>query len=78
MFGRKQREQRERILTFKKVFGGPDGKEILYDLMNRYHLLNSHKGDAYSEGQRSVVLYILSQTNINMEAFDKLLKGEIE
>lgn len=71
-----RKEQRERIIAFKKVFGTQDGKTVLYHLMNKYHVLNSHKGDSFSEGQRSVVLEVLHLCNISIEQLDQLLKGE--
>ena len=72
------KQQRELIITYKRAFSSAEGKVALYDLMDRYHMLNTHKGDDFKEGQRSVVLYILSQCNINLVEFDKLLKGENE
>jgi len=77
-FLKSDKEQRQRIIQYKRTFGSPEGKAVLFDLMNKFHVLNAHKGDPYAEGQRSVVLWIMSQSNINLEAFDKLLKGEIE
>lgn len=78
MFLGKKREieQRDRIIQYKRVFGSTEGKAVLFDLMNKYHVLNSHGGDALKEGQRSVVLGILSQCSINLDEFDKMMKGE--
>lgn len=69
--------QRNLIISYKRIFGSPEGKEILFDLMNRFHVLNGHNGDAIKEGQRSAVLFILAQCHIKLEDFDKLLNGEI-
>lgn len=80
MFGLTQAEkkQRDKIITYKKLFrGSKEGMEVLFDLMNKYHMLNAHDGKEFAEGQRSVVLYILKQCNVNIEEFDKLLKGEL-
>jgi hypothetical protein len=74
----KDNEQRDLIIAFKHVFITTMGRKVLFDLLNRFHVLNSHKGDSFSEGQRSVVLYILQQNHINLDDFDKLLKGELE
>lgn len=68
---------RQRIINYKKFFLSPEGKDVLFDLMNRYHILNSHAGDAFKEGQRSVVLHILKETNTDLAVLDKLLRGEI-
>lgn len=69
-------EQRERILQYRRVFGSEEGQMILRDLMNNFHILNSHKGDMFKEGQRSVVLHILNQNNVDINEYDKLIKGE--
>lgn len=69
-------EQRERLISYQRLFKTADGKDVIYDLMNRFHILNSHKGDAFMEGQRSAVLYILNNCSISIEALDKMLKGE--
>lgn len=73
----KAEADRQKILSYKKVFGSEEGREVLFDLINRYHVLNSHGGDPLKEGQRTVVLDILSRCNIDMVQFDKLLKGEL-
>ncbi len=81
MFNKKEKdgsEQRDRVVSYKKTFGTEDGRIVLFDLMDKFHILNSHGGDPFKEGQRSVVVGILSQSNINLEQFDKLLKGEVE
>ena len=72
----KEVEARDRIIQYKKVFSSQDGKEVLFDLMNKNFILYSHKGDAFSEGRRAAVLDILSMCNINLSEFDRLLKGE--
>lgn len=77
IFGKKSRvvEQREKIINYKQVFGTPQGQEVLFDLMNRFHILRPHGGDAIKEGERSTVLYILERSHINLAEFDKLMKG---
>ena len=75
---REPQEQRDLIIAYKRVFGTPEGRQVLFDLMNRYHVLNTHRGDPLLEGQRSVVLEVLGKCNINLAEFDRLLKGEIE
>lgn len=67
---------RDLVIQYKRVFGTEEGKAVLMDLMNRFHILNTHSGDALKEGQRSVVLHILSQTSVNLAALDQMLKGE--
>ena len=76
IFGKKAQEQRDKIISYKRVFDSPEGKQVLFDLMNKFHILNSHGGDTIQEGQRSVVLWIMQQCNINLAEFDRLMKGE--
>ena len=68
--------QREKILAYKRLFATADGKEVLCDLINRFHILASHGGEPMKEGQRSVVLEIMKNCNVDMVQFDKMLKGE--
>ena len=79
MFGKKnETEQRDILIAYKSTFSSPHGKQVLFDLLSRYHVLNEHDGDPLKEGQRSVVLHILRQLHVNLEEFDKMLKGEFE
>lgn len=82
MFGARKQEQRELIIAYKRVFGTPEGKQVLYDLMNRFHILNPIRGDsierAEKEGQRQVVSLIMGQCAINLNQLDEMLKGESE
>ena len=74
----KQEEMRDRVISFKSFFSTRAGRKILFELMNRYHILNQHDGGQFQEGQRSVVLYILQQTKVDLKKLDELLKGELE
>lgn len=77
MFFRKRSDnQRDLMVAYKQTFSSGQGREVLLDLMNRFHILQSHNGDLHKEGQRSVVLDILNRCHINLEEYDKLLKGE--
>jgi hypothetical protein len=70
-------EQRDMIILYKRVFGSEDGKAVLCDLMNRNFILDSHGGDALKEGRRQAILEVMTKANMNIEQFDKLLKGEL-
>lgn len=72
----KSREYRDKVLLYKRCFGTKDGREVLFDLMNVGHVLNTHKGDVFKEGQRAIVLDILQKCNISVAELDKLIKGE--
>lgn len=68
--------QREHVVLYKKVFGSPEGRKVLIDLMDRFHIVRSHQGDARLEGQREVALYIMNTCAINLTELDNLLKGD--
>lgn len=70
--------QRNRILLYKRMFGSKDGREVLTDLMSEFHTITEHDGSQRQEGQRSVVLYIMRQTGMNIQEFDRLWRGEEE
>lgn len=73
----KSEADRQKMIAYKQTFGSAQGREVLIDLMNRYYVLTSHNGKKREEGQRSVVLDIMTRANVDMVQFDKLLKGEI-
>lgn len=70
--------ERDRIIAYKNVFGSIEGKEVLFDLMERHFILDSTGGDPIKEGRRVVVLDILKKCNINLADFERLLKGDQE
>lgn len=76
--GKKAQEQRERIISYKRVFGTPEGKAVLLDLMDRNYVLDEHGADPIKEGRRAVVLEIIADCRINLAEFDKLLKGDLD
>jgi hypothetical protein len=69
--------QRERFVSYKQVFGSENGREVLFDLMNKFHILNPTDGSQLQEGERRVVLHIMSHANIDLNVLDKLLKGDM-
>lgn len=79
IFSRKKKEledYRQKVILYKKVFGSPDGKTVLYDLMNAGYVLNNHKGDPFLEGRRSLVLDILHKCNVSEKELSDMLKGD--
>lgn len=73
---KKAQEERDRLIDYKRTFGTPEGKRVLFDLMNRYHVLSGHGGDPHKEGQRSVVLRVMADCHVSIQRFDEMLKGE--
>lgn len=54
----------EKVRLYQKVFGGPDGRAVLFDLMATHGILAAHPIEAtkmaLKEGERLVVLRILA------------------
>lgn len=76
----KLERDRQKVINYKKTFATPDGREVLFDLMNRYFILEGvPEGDRAIRclGQNDVAKYILKMANIDLVEFEKLLKGEI-
>jgi hypothetical protein len=71
---------KQNVIMYKRVFGSPEGKEVLCDLANRFNLLTPIKGTdlerATKEGQRQVILDILFYLQLNINDLDNILKGE--
>lgn len=73
---------------YKDVFGDGQGKKILHELMSKFYITSPtmRKGDTKEdylirEGMRQVVLYIMSQTNYDIDTYLRNLekyKMEIE
>lgn len=77
MKSQKEMEQGDKIVAYKHAFNTEHGKIVRNDLMDKFHFLRPHKGeDAFAEGQRSVVLYILEQLYIKPEDIMKIMDGE--
>lgn len=80
MFGRKKQTKepevalRDKTIMYKRFFASNDGREILYDLMDRNFIIESHKGDAFSEGRRAAILDIIHFCKVDLKLFDELLK----
>lgn len=72
-------DQRQKAIAYKRVFGTEEGRTVLFDLLNRYHVLNPMPvaGLERAEGQRSVVIDILTRCHVDIAQLDKLLRGEI-
>lgn len=69
------------IESYQKVFRGPHGEEVLYDLMNTHWILRStaigakdQYEQAFREGERNAVLRILTI----LKADPKQLRERIE
>lgn len=69
-----------RTMDYKRAFSSEQGKRVLYDLIASHHLMRPTyvRGDAiemaYNEGQRNVVLRILSILETTEEAMTNLIR----
>ena len=68
----------EQAKAWLKIAETQEGMVAIHDLANRYHMLTSHGGDVFSEGQRSVIAYILSQVNLTPEELTRMKMTETE
>ncbi len=66
--------------AYQRLFEMPDGKVVLGDLLSRFHGISSTfvEGSpdlsAFREGERNVILYILSRLYGNEETYLDLLQ----
>jgi len=67
-----EKEIRALAAAYKRTFSTKDGQRVLEDLKEVFHMFESTfrgttDGIAYSEGQRTVVLYILDKIKTEEE-----------
>lgn len=71
-----------KIRLYQKVFSGPDGHAVLLDLMSTHYMLRtSYSKDplemAANEGERQVVLRILSMMNMDTSQLEERIKEHV-
>lgn len=81
----KVRELRtQRLKDYRKLFSSDVGKRVLNDLIAQHYVMSSTyvRGDAldmaFREGQRNVILRIMSVMNYDAEKVDKMIKESNE
>lgn len=73
------KRQVARVMDYKRAFASEQGMRVLYDMMSSHHVLGSTyvKGDAldmaFREGQRQVVLRILTIMKTDPSKMEKLI-----
>lgn len=70
-----------RSKDYKRVFGTPEGKIVLADIMRRARVLSTTFAKdpyetAFREGERNVALMILSEVKLDIEQTKELLNEE--
>lgn len=78
-----RRRQAARIRNYKDVFETETGKKVLHDLMRSHHVLGGLPAkDAYemyrAEGERNVILRIMSLLNIDPLKFESHMKETLQ
>jgi len=77
--------QLSKLNAYKNIFNSPLGKDVLHDLMERFWMNKPLAGAGnvdlhtvlHRDGERNVVLYILSQMKVNSSTLEKAI-DEIE
>ena len=69
-------QEKEKRKSFKKVFGGEEGQDVIAMLSNAHFVFRtSHANDPYTsawqEGQRTVVMEIINLVGADLEAIRK-------
>ncbi len=77
---RPHRKKLEELNLYQAVFNTAEGKRVLYDLMKVHHMTgplpDRHPGEIHrAEGERNVVLRILSILNVDSLRLEEKLKA---
>ena len=72
-------DQADMIMDYQKLFNTVHGKRVLYDLMNHHQVLSSSYSKeasetAFKEGERNVILRIMSLLEMDPREMRKQLK----
>ncbi len=73
-----EQERRDRLIQYKQLFGSPQGKVVLFDIIDRCHILDERELTPFEQGKRSVATRLLTDLNINLSEFDRMMKGDNE
>jgi hypothetical protein len=78
-------KQRQLMIDYQNTFNSETGKRVLYDLMRVHHVVslshvkNNPDMTTFHEGERNVVLRIMSNLNFKIADLDEAIKqGELE
>jgi hypothetical protein len=73
-------QARGRVVDYKRTFASEQGKRVLHDLIATHFVMNATytKGDpmgmAFKEGQRQVVLRIMTMMKMDPEEVERVIK----
>ncbi len=79
MLSPKYTKQLKRVTLYQEVFNSPTGKKVLFDLMRTHHMLGAtfdpdHAQSARKDGERNVVLRILSLLQVDAQDLSNKFK----
>lgn len=80
---RRNRKPVDRVVSYQAVFSTNEGQKVLFDLMFNHHMLNSTFVKdpiemALKEGERNVVLRILSILKIDVKDLAKKIEDGLK
>lgn len=73
-------KQRQLMIDYKHVFGSEVGERVLRDMMRNHfmtrpsHVRSDPYETSYNEGQRAVMLRLMTYMNYDIKKFDELVK----
>lgn len=78
-FFKREKKISDMLIAYQNTFNSEDGQRVLYDLMKTLFIFKSTMDPnphelAYNEGQRSVILRILSTLGTDPEHIIKLME----
>lgn len=71
-------------MDYKIVFGSPEGKRVLWDLMkksgflDKSYVANDPHATSFNEGARNLVLHIVHRLRINIKKLEEQITKEDE
>ena len=74
------KKQLGKLKAYQDLFNDPNGEKVIQDLMTRFGMKTSTFNTdpyvtAFNEGQRNVVLYILTRMNLDINEIRKQLEA---
>lgn len=75
--GKPGEAQKQLVAAYRTAFDGEAGSIVLHDLVVQCHVMTTHGGGAFEEGQRSTVLYILKMLRTDPERLQRLADREV-
>lgn len=80
---KRSRKPIDNIIAYQAFFSSQDGEKVLFDLMKNHHMMGSTfckdpYDSAFKEGERAVVLRILSLLKMDVEILAKRIEAGLK